>query len=67
MKLVLDAKGLAEALSMPVGTVRQYAHKQPHKLPPQMETPTRKLQWAVKDVEAWVEQRRLTSASSSLS
>lgn len=63
MKLILDAKGLAEALSMPVGTVRQYANKQPHKLPPKMETPTRKLQWAVKDVEAWVEARRQTQSA----
>jgi predicted DNA-binding transcriptional regulator AlpA len=63
MKLILDAKGLAEALSMPVGTVRQYANKQPHKLPPQMETPTRKLQWAVKDVEAWVEAQRQTQSA----
>jgi hypothetical protein len=63
MKLILDAKGLAEALSMPVGTIRQYANKQPHKLPPQMETPTRKLQWAVKDVEAWVEAQRQTQSA----
>lgn len=58
MKLVLDTKGLADALSLPVTTVQQYASKHPEKLPPRLNTPTRKLMWSVKDVEAWVESHR---------
>jgi predicted DNA-binding transcriptional regulator AlpA len=62
MKLVLDAKELAEALSLPVTTVQQYASKYPEKLPPRLTTPSRKLLWAVKDVEAWVDQHRASVA-----
>jgi len=58
MKLVLDAKELAVALSLPVTTVQQYASKYPNKLPPRLRTPSRKLMWSVKDVEAWVDQHR---------
>lgn len=61
MKLVVDAKELAVALSLPVTTVRQYASKYPDKLPPRLNTPSRKLLWSVKDVEAWVEQYRAKS------
>ncbi len=58
MKLVLDAKELATALSLPHNTVQQYASKFPDKLPPRLNMPCRKLMWAVADVEAWVEARR---------
>lgn len=61
MKLVLDTKGLAEALSLPVTTVQQYASKYPEKLPPRLATPSRKLMWSVKDVEHWIETHRATS------
>lgn len=62
MKLVLDAKELAVALSLPVTTIQQYASKYPEKLPPRLNTPSRKLLWSVKDVEAWVEQHRTCTA-----
>lgn len=62
MKLVLDAKELAVALSLPVTTVQQYASKYPEKLPPRLSTPSRKLMWSVKDVEEWVESHRTTKA-----
>jgi predicted DNA-binding transcriptional regulator AlpA len=58
MKLVLDAKELAVALSLPITTIQQYASKYPEKLPPRLTTPSRKLMWSVKDVEAWVEAHR---------
>lgn len=58
MKLVLDAKELAVALSLPVTTIQQYASKFPEKLPPRLKTPSRKLLWSIKDVEAWVDQHR---------
>jgi hypothetical protein len=61
MKLVLDAAGLADALSMPITTIQQYASKFPEKLPPRLSTPTRKLMWSVKDVEAWIESHRVAS------
>lgn len=58
MKLVLDVRGLAEALSLSPVTVRQHASRFPDRLPPRLNTPSRKLLWAVADVEAWVEQHR---------
>ena len=58
MKLVLDARELATALSLPHTTVQQYASKFPDRLPPRMRMPSRKLMWAVADVEAWVEAHR---------
>ena len=61
MKLVLDAKELAVALSLPITTIQQYASKYPEKLPPRLTTPSRKLMWSVKDVEAWVESHRAAS------
>jgi len=61
MKLVLDARELATALSLPHTTVQQYASKFPDRLPPRMRMPSRKLMWAVADVEAWVESRRAAS------
>lgn len=61
MKLTFDAKGLAEALSLPVRTVQQYASRHPERLPPRMSVPTRKLMWAVADVEDWVNRRRAVS------
>ena len=61
MKLVLDAKELAVALSLPVTTIQQYASKYPEKLPPRLSTPSRKLMWSVKDVEQWIEQHRAAS------
>lgn len=61
MKLVFDAKGLAVALSLPVTTIQQYASKYPDKLPPRLNTPSRKLMWSVKDVEQWIEQHRAAS------
>lgn len=63
MKLVLDAKELAVALSLPITTIQQYSSKFPDKLPPRLTTPSRKLMWSVKDVEAWVESHRPTSAA----
>lgn len=62
MKLVLDSKELAVALSLPVTTIQQYASKYPDKLPPRLTTPSRKLLWSVKDVEAWVERHRASAA-----
>lgn len=61
MKLTLDAKGLAEALSLPVRTVQQYASRHPDRLPPRLNLPSRKLMWAVSDVQAWVERHRAAS------
>lgn len=61
MKLVFDAKELAVALSLPVTTIQQYASKYPEKLPPRLNTPSRKLMWSVKDVEQWIERHRATS------
>ena len=58
MKLVLDVKGLAEALSISPMTVRQNASRFPERLPPRLNTPSRKLLWAVKDVEEWIEKHR---------
>ena len=58
MKLVLDVKGLAEALSISPMTVRQNASRFPGRLPPRLNTPSRKLLWAVKDVEEWIEKHR---------
>lgn len=58
MKLVLDVKGLAEALSISPMTVRQNASRYPERLPPRLNTPSRKLLWAVKDVEDWIDQHR---------
>lgn len=60
MKLVLDTKGLAEALSISPITVQQNASRYPERLPPRLNTPTRKLLWAVKDVEEWIEKHRAT-------
>lgn len=61
MKLVLDSRGLADALSLPLNTVRQYASKFPEKLPPRLNHPGRKLMWSVEDVEAWVRSHRAIS------
>jgi len=61
MKLLLDYRELAEALALAPETVRQYAHKHPEKLPPRVKTQLSKHLWAVKDVEAWVEQARAAS------
>ena len=58
MKLVLDSKELAQALGLSVTTVRQSASRYPERLPPRLKTPSRKLLWAVKDVEEWVERYR---------
>jgi hypothetical protein len=58
MKLVLDVHGLAEALSLSPITVRQYASRHPDRIPPRMPNPTRKLLWAVKDVEEWIDTNR---------
>lgn len=58
MKLVLDVKGLAEALSISPVTVRQNASRHPERLPPRLNSRGRKLLWAVKDVEEWVEAQR---------
>jgi predicted DNA-binding transcriptional regulator AlpA len=58
MKMVLDVKGLAEALSISPVTVQQNASRHPEKLPPRLNIPTRKLLWAVKDVEEWIEKHR---------
>jgi predicted DNA-binding transcriptional regulator AlpA len=61
MKLTLDAKGLAEALSLPVRTVQQYASRYPERLPPRLNLPSRKLMWAVADVQDWIERHRAAS------
>lgn len=66
MKLVLDSRGLADALSLPLNTVRQYASKYPEKLPPRMNHPGRKLMWSVADVEAWVQKHRAVSTPAQL-
>lgn len=66
MKLVLDSRGLADALSLPLNTVRQYASKYPDKLPPRMNHPGRKLMWSVEDVEAWVQKHRAVSTPAQL-
>ena len=67
MKLLLDVKGLAEALSMPVVTVRQYASRHPEKLPPRLKLPSRRLLWSVKDVEDWIEKHRQRPAEPEMS
>jgi len=36
MKLLLDAQALAEALSLSLNTVRQYASRSPELLPPRL-------------------------------
>ena len=61
MKLTLDAKGLAEALSLPLRTVQQYASRHPERLPPRLNLPSRKLMWAIEDVQAWVNRHRAAS------
>ena len=58
IKLMMNAKELAEALGMPLSTVQQYASKRPETLPPRMKLATRKLMWSVKDVEAWIHTHR---------
>lgn len=58
MKLTLDARGLSEAISMPLRTVQQYASRYPDRLPPRLNLPQRKLLWAVEDVQAWVQKHR---------
>jgi len=58
MKLVLDVKGLAEALSLSVTSVRQLASRHPERLPPRLSLPHKRLLWAVKDVEEWIERHR---------
>lgn len=58
MKLVVNARELAQALGLEITTVHQYASKRPEMLPPRLTLPTRKLLWAVKDVEEWVETYR---------
>lgn len=60
-KLVLDAKALAETLSLSLNTVRQYASRSPELLPPRLKHPGRKLLWAVEDVEAWVNAHRTST------
>lgn len=60
MKLVLDVKGLAEALSISVLTVRQNASRHPDRLPPRLKTPSKKLLWSVKDVEQWIDSHRVS-------
>lgn len=55
MELVIDTKGLAELLRLSVGTIHQYASKAPEKLPPRLQLPGRRLQWAVEDVQAWLQ------------
>lgn len=67
MKLVLDVKGLAEALSISPMTVRQNASRHPDRLPPRLNTPSRKLMWAVKDVEDWIEKYRRNKSGDSQS
>lgn len=67
MKLVLDVKGLAEALSISPMTVRQNASRHPDRLPPRLNTPSRKLLWAVKDVEDWIEKYRRNKSGDSQS
>lgn len=64
MKLVLDVKGLAEALSISALTVQQNASRHPERLPPRLKTPSRKLLWAVEDVQAWVDKHRQTAVPS---
>ena len=61
MKLVLDTKGLAEALSLSANTVKQYASHSPEKLPPRLKLPYRKLAWAVEDVQAWLAKQQRAS------
>lgn len=58
MKLVLNTKELAEALGLRPSTIHQYSTKRPDQLPPRLNTGSRRLLWAVKDVEEWVEARR---------
>lgn len=63
MKLTLDARGLADALSMPHTTIQQYASRHPERLPARLQHEGRKLLWAVEDVQAWVAQRRAPAAT----
>lgn len=63
MKLVLTAHELAEAIGYEVSTIRWMASAHPDKLPPRFKDGTRKLLWAVSDVEKWVAMRSHYAAS----
>lgn len=54
MKLILDAEGLAEAMSLSPDTVSRYCTQKPEKLPPRLNTDFRKPMWSVEDVQRWI-------------
>jgi predicted DNA-binding transcriptional regulator AlpA len=58
IKLVLNARELAEAIGYEYSTVRQYASKHPELLPPRTKLPTRKLLWEVEVVKEWLRAHR---------
>lgn len=58
IKLVLNAKELADAIGYEYSTVRQYASKHPELLPPRCKLPVRKLLWEVAAVEEWLRSHR---------
>lgn len=58
VKLVLNAKELADAIGYEYSTVRQYASKRPELLPPRCKLPVRKLLWEVEAVQEWLRKHR---------
>jgi predicted DNA-binding transcriptional regulator AlpA len=58
VKLVLDARELAEAIGYKYSTVRQYASKHPELLPPRCKLPINKLLWEVEAVQEWLRSHR---------
>jgi predicted DNA-binding transcriptional regulator AlpA len=61
-KLILNSNDLADALGYSVQTIHQFSSKNPDRLPPRLVMPgRRRLAWAKKDVDAWVESLRAAS------
>lgn len=58
VKLVLNARELAEAIGYEYSTVRQYASKHPELLPPRCKLPVKKLLWEVEAVQQWLRKHR---------
>lgn len=54
MKMVITAKELAEIIKYEASTVKWMASAHPEKLPPRFKHGTKKLLWALADVERWV-------------
>lgn len=57
MKLTLNVKELAEALGYSESMVRQYASKDPDKLPPRVDNGVRRVIWEVETVRDWLKKK----------